>query len=760
MADIEFIGTLNRIRFSAQDSDFKIVEMNVDEITEGKVNMPYEFWDYLVVKGNFNVYPDTKYRVIAEIQHDPKWGEQYCVQYCQRETTVENMDLPQFKEFLNQITSYSDAIMDMYEDPRSIFREHDRKALMKVKGIGEAKAKSILALYDAEQDFGEAYAEFGKYGFSPEFTRKMVKLEGSPDLAINHFRENPYHFVKYSGVGFKMIDNKLLTHGFKVNDPRRVHAYIYGYFDDLSAEGSSWTTLEMLKNHLRQEIYKVDLKDTFEFIKKSEDFVVYKPKDQINITTKRYLDLEKSVGLNLIRLLNSKCGFNIKNAQKIVEQVESEQGWKYSDEQNDAIRQMLDKNVFLLQGLSGAGKTSTLNAVVRVLQKNNVSVATCALSGKAADNLKQITKKDGQTIHRLLGANAGRNFIYNSNNKLPYDVIVVDEVSMVNVELFNALVMAIKDGAKLIMIGDNAQLDPIGVGVMTGIMTSNVIPTVTLRQIHRQAQESAIVTHSLQYRKGEVPTELKRETELNKYGIKQDLGYIFTDNTDDSKINKSIFNLFVKGVKKYGVKNTQVLTPLTSSGKVNCHIINAMCQNLVNPYREGKKQVEIKISKNDSYFLRVGDRVINTTNNRDTTDPNGEFIIPIFNGNTGIIESIEIVMNNNEVSHKSMIINFDGVGRVLVEDHDIRSIQLGYCITVHKSQGSTIPCVLVALPYQYMLDSRELLYTALTRASKEAYLVTSPKTLNYTVKKTSKNVRRDNIALMIKLANKKVDKNV
>ncbi|MEY8736477.1 AAA family ATPase [Lactobacillus sp. AN1001] len=757
MDKVVFIGRLGRVRWSAPDSDFKIAEIIVSKLLEGEIDTPYDFLDYVIVKGDFTMRDGVNYKLTTEVEHSPKWGDQYKLLFLQRENPVEKMDKEQFKEFLNQLTKHGRKICEKYNDPREIFEKHNYDALCEVDGIGIATAEKLFVLYDNERDYSQAYAEFGKYGFTPEFTRKIVRFEKSVEKAVEHLEENPYYFMRYGGIGFKMIDNKALAQGMRVNDPRRVHAFIYDYFDDLESEGTSWVYTEDLHNHLRKEVYKVDIKDAMDFISKNDDFVVFKRSKGSCVAIRRLFDLEKQVGEELLRLLNSKCNFELKNAEKIIADIEKEQNWQYSVEQRQAIDLMLNKNVFLLQGLSGAGKSSTLNAVVKVFQENGISVSTCALSGKAADNLTQITGKEGRTIHSLLGAaidNNGSMFNYNKFNKLPIQVVILDEISMVNIDLFYSLISAINNGAKLIMVGDNAQLDSIGVGVMNGIMVSEVVPTITLKEIHRQAKESAVVTHSLDYRKGKIPSELEVKVGFKRYGKKQDLGYMFVDDNETTSINKRTYSIFAQAVKKYGIKDTQVITPLTATGTVNCFVINSMCQALVNPSKEQNSMLDVKIGKNMVYNLRVGDKVINTKNSRDTTDPTGQTIIPIYNGNTGIIRSIEIDEQDGKVKNRRMVIDFDGIGEVLVENSAIKNIQLGYCITVHKSQGFTIPCVIVAMPYHYKLDSRELLYTALTRASKEALLVTTAKALRFATKTTSKKVRHDNVSAMIKYAKK------
>lgn len=286
MSEVVFVGCLERVRWAASDSDFKIAEVSVSNVIEGEDMSPTDFLDYVIVKGDFTMREGVSYKITAEVEHNAKWGDQYKLLFLQRENPVEDMNKDQFKEFLGQLTKHAEKICNKYDDPREIFENHNYDALCEVDGVGTATAEKLFVLYDNERDYSQAYSEFGKYGFSPEFTRKIVRFEKSVENAVKHLEENPYYFMRYGGIGFKMIDNKALAQGMRVNDPRRVHAFIYDFFDDLESEGTSWVYVEDLRNHLRKEVYKVDIKDAMDFIAKSDDFVVFKRSKGSCVATK------------------------------------------------------------------------------------------------------------------------------------------------------------------------------------------------------------------------------------------------------------------------------------------------------------------------------------------------------------------------------------------------------------------------------------------------------------------------------------------
>ncbi|MCC4474210.1 ATP-dependent RecD-like DNA helicase [Limosilactobacillus reuteri] len=718
--------------------------LNIHEVISGEVKT--DEWGYVVLKGNMTFNQHTEYLIKCEFKDDPKYGPQYNYIFSKRSMLVEDMEIGEFNIFLTEITPFAKVISQKFDDPRVIFKNHDTKKLTTIKGIGPSIAKRLFDLYESQKDYSPAYLAFGQWGFSLSLTRKIVNSLRSVDAAIKWLKEDPYYFIKVKGIGFKTIDSKALEHGIKVNDERRVRAFIGHTIQEMENDGDSWIYLDDLAHFLKKEIFNIDIEKTIEWLKSSKDYVVYSREDKLAVASRKLFDIEKGTVHELFRLLNKPSSNEIKDVDQVIDHVENDQGWKYSDSQNQAIHKILGQKVTLLNGKGGTGKTSILSAVLKVFKANDMSVATCALSGKAADNLTQITGKRGSTIHRLLGFDFD-GFGFNKDNPLPYDVIVLDEVSMVNVELFYSLIQAIKSEAVLIMVGDSAQLDSIGVGVMRGILSTDVVPTVTLTKIHRQAENSAIVKHSLAYRAGQRPADLTMQS-WKKYGVNNDMGYVFEDTDGETKkVITDAIKLFKASLAKYKVQDIQILCPTI----INCGKLNQFAQTIANPYDESKEEYTVNAGKDNEYTLRVGDKVINTRNNYDTTDPNGEKSRPIFNGNTGTVTTIEVETNSKgNVKRVNTVIDFDGIGKVGLSDGELQAIQLGYAITVHKSQGSTIPCVIVALPFQYKLNSRELLYTAITRASKDAFLVTSPRTLTATIKKSSEKKHRDNLGALLK----------
>lgn len=734
---VEIVGSIERERY--RNGDFCIATMRVSEVRQGVLKRADD--GNVIFKGDMRMIPQKEYIIRGRYEDNKKFGPQYQFLSNRLKNPIEDMSAKEFRQFLTDLSPYGVRINKAYEDSRKIFEEHNLEALTAIDGIGNVRAKELLDKYDSQRDYSPVYVEFAKYGFSTKVAKRAIDYYSSIDTPVDRLKKNPYDLMEIPGLGFKKIDEKCLAHGIAENDPRRIKAFLIDYFEQLEMDSKSWISVSQLKAYLRNEIFNCDIAETFKKLNADKDFVIFEREAEKRIALRTIYEMEKKVAEELLRIKNGSSDVELQDVDKVIGDIEKEQGWSYSTEQRDAIDTMLKENVVILRGPGGVGKTTTLNAVIKVLRHNNISVATCALAGKAAENLTQVTGLRGQTIHRLLGIGSPFEL---KDQGLEYDVVILDELSMVNISLFSELVRTIPTGAKLIMVGDSAQLDSIGIGVMRDAIASGTISVITLNKIHRQAQESAIITHSLAFRAGNLPDGLSVKANWHMMGKRRDLGYVFED--DEKNLLGDACKIFKYALKQYDVKDIQIVSQTTR----NCLMLNKAAQQIANPQKDQDYYVVYE-GKEYEYTLRVGDKVINTRNNYRTPDADrSSAFLPIFNGNTGTIESIDLEKGNKGEESLRMIVNFDGIGRVVIDSGTVTNIQLGYAITVHKSQGSTIPCVIVALPFQYVLNTRELLYTAITRASKVCYLVTSMKTLRSTVKKTSGVKAKSNLVYFLK----------
>ena len=372
------------------------------------------------------------------------------------------------------------------------------------------------------------------------------------------------------------------------------------------------------------------------------------------------------------------------------------------------------------------GKSSTVAGVLSCLRED-YSFRQCALSGKASVNLRDITGQDGSTIHSLLGYNPGTGVAYHEDNPLTTDMVILDEASMVDIFLFEKLIRAIPTGAKFILLGDTNQLESIGVGnILMDLIDSEIIPVITFDEIHRQGAKSGIIPFSIEIAKGK--TRYKDNWVGQEIlGELQDLTIIGYKYDKDSLEDRPSVDLIIENFKKLykecrDISQIAVVVPTKANG-TGCYKINQLIQNIVLPPRRRGDGIELG-TKNQPFTIYRGDKVINLVNNYEV-EPN------IFNGNMG--EVISIDKDNNKA-----IIDFYNIGEVELSGEDLKNLDLGYAITCHKSQGSTIPYLIYCLDYShYVMLNRQQAYTGITRAKKKAIFIIETKAFNRAVR-TSK----------------------
>ena len=708
-----------------------------------------------ILKGDMIVQEFKEYKVTAEKDDsNPKYQDTYKAIQVSLNVDLSKGDVKDIRTFLESFLTkrQTDNILETLADPIKVMADNNVKELTKVSGIGVTTAERIIENFKRQEDLTEAFLFFGDYDISEKMVRKICDYFGSANVAVAKAKDNIYCLTNVKGIGFKVADRIFLSNPDNdFLDPRRIKAFTDFVFEEEFSIGNTYITPRTYGEKFRGMFENADFKVGVDYIKNSKKYVIYNHDGETRIALSRVLKLEiKCVDL-LNDLINAKSTIELKNADEIISNLEKEQGWSYAPEQLEAIHQLLDNNVSMLQGMAGTGKTTCAKAFLAVITQNNYNYMACALSGKASDNLTQVTGKKASTIHSLLCYD-GDKFKYNESNKLPTNVVILDELSMVNLEIFVSLLKAIPKGSKLIMLGDFGQLEAIGVSIMNPFIKSKSIPMTLLKNIHRQAEKSAIITHSIDYRRGKTPSNLDINPDgIGKtYGELEDLEYVFVES--DKEISAIALDRFSKAVKEYSLSDIQIICPTKSSGAVSVAMLNKHCQLIANPASNTKAEIVFDFNKNGESdenkikILREGDKVINVKNNRDTYSPDGD-TRPIFNGNTGIIKSIDVVEN-------SMVIDFDGIGEVQVSDSTLDSIELGYAITIHKSQGSTIKYVILALPYHYLLNSRELIYTGMTRAKDYQVIVTTKKALDRS--KNTTNVEKRNVNLELLLSDKSV----
>lgn len=727
MTNDKIVGVIRLSRMIFYRDNFGIASCELESLEEGAVDMPLP--TLITIKGTMpELIPHRQYKLIAHEIEDEKYGKQYQVDCVATAIIVDTEDEESKHRFLNMLFTEGqvEAMYAALADPFTALYEADAQKLVQIKGCGAITADRWIRTFRNEFSRYEFYKKLARYNFSPTRIDTLIDYYGSPTLTVQTIENNPYQLVEVPGFGWKTVDDLVQKSGNKRDDVSRIAAFINCWLDDQGSQGYSYVEPQDLMDAILINLGE-DTPDNLitDAIHKMQDSLWWND-DKTAIGLKKYFDLENRIAKELMRIKKSTPLYCDENWQDRVHALEKKQGWNFNQEQIGAIYTGVNNNLVLIHGLAGTGKSSTVSGILSVFPDKRV--AQTALSGRAASRMSEITGEEGFTIHRLLGYSPmskdpkfKQGFAYHDDNHLPYDIIILDEISMVDGSLFYNLLRAIPDGTKLIILGDSGQLESIGsCNIAHDLMLSPEIPSVALTEIHRQAQASAIITESIKVRQGKqiIPKDWAG-SEIR--GALQDLKLICY-----SDISNTYYSIMQEYSRLYEeIKDPQkieVIVPMKIRGAACTYKLNNAIQYLVNPPSKKKPSIQ-SFTAGQPTTLQVGDKVINVKNNYKTLTPDG-INRPIFNGQMGTVVSIVDGV---------LIVDFgENTGRVVIPRTHLSSIELGYCITTHKSQGSQFDHVIVGIDFNsYALLSREMLYTAITRAKKDCALVAQNKALRY-----------------------------
>lgn len=748
------------------DSYFTIASFDLVKEIDGEVEIHPIYKTFTVVGIMPYLMEDADYEISATEVENKKYGKQYQVNSI-------NLYLPNGieskegqKEFLDIIFTKL-QVKEMYEaldDPYMALKDGDISSLVKVKNCGMKTAVAWIDKFKTYMPLSNAMKELSEYGLTEALLRRIVNHYKSSDIAVEIIQNKPYKLIEVNGVGWHKCDEIAMKGGLKPDSPERIGTYILYYLQERANEGYSYIPADAnteIENGIVSKTQKpINFIDTMieffgddisdEALKGGLDYVndqLWFSDDRKFVGLKRIYDLEMSVAENLIRIKDGENDFKYSNWEDIIKQKEIDQGWEYNEQQIKGIKAVLENQVVVITGKAGTGKSSIVDAMIAVLQ--GYSYAQTALSGRAAARMAEITHEEGYTIHRLLGFPKGDRdhggFVFHEDNKLPRDIIILDEVSMVDGELFNRLVKAIKTGSKLIMLGDTGQLECIGcMNIAADLIASKEIVSIELSQIHRQAANSGIITESIKAREG---IQL-----IEKDWIGTEVRGKLNDLVLDCFSDKS--NTFYKVMQHASseledgtdIMDLMVIAPSykNESGVDN---LNAALQSLYNPDSPEKKEVFVQKSSK-AWILREGDKIINVQNDYYAKN---KFTAGIFNGNIGVVKNIDTNANTIAVDFQ------DIPGIMILPKKNWKDLELGYAITCYKAQGSQCKKVIVGLDFGSFIQlSREWVYTAMTRAIDKCYMVAQNNALRYAVSKNSISVKRTHLVKLLayKAANK------
>lgn len=553
--------------------------------------------------------------------------------------------------------------------------------LCEVQGIGKDKLEKIKASWDRQRGVRDVMVFLHGHGVSAAYAVRIYKQYGKK--SIEKVRENPYCLADdVFGIGFKMADQIASTLGYGRNDIRRCKAGVVYTLKELSNDGHCYSEREQLIATAKallsvEEKYISVAIDALE----AEKGIIVELGD---VFLPMYYYAEVGVANKLRRMIKDSGNDMLKGFD--IEKIETD-GIVYDDVQIAAISEALRSKVMVLTGGPGTGKSTTTNGIIAALELLKRKVLCAAPTGRAAKRLSEVTGKEAKTIHRLLGFTPSGGFDHDEDNPLDGDVLIVDEASMIDILLMNSLIKAVPQTMRLIFVGDIDQLPSVGAGnVLRDLIDSGIIPVVRLTRIFRQAQTSRIVTNAHRINRGEYPDVSNGK----------DADFFFIKDTDAEHAAAEIVNLVKNRLPKaygYEPKDIQVLVPM-KNGAAGTKNLNIALQEAINPDGE--------CITSGAFKYRVGDKVMQVRN---------DYKKNVFNGDIGFVKAIDAEEN-------VMTVTFGGED-VEYEKGDMGELTLAYACTIHKSQGSEYPVVVMPLLMShYVMLQRNLVYTGVTRAKK------------------------------------------
>lgn len=734
-------GIVENIIYQNKDTGYTVLELSTGE-------------ELLTSVGSFNsVSIGENICVKGEYVNHPLYGKQ--LKAISFKASIPN-DIVSLERYLSSGAikgvgpSIAHKIIQTFKDDTKRVIEEEPELLSKVKGISRKKAQDIAYQFEEKRDLRDAMIFLSQYGINGTLAVKLYKVYEDEIYSI--IKKNPYKLSEdVRGIGFKTADEIARKVGIEKDSEFRIKSAVE-YILYLNAEkGNTYMKVMDLFNETQ---FLLDIEIENDYFETLLSNMVIDRRIKIEHSTDVYLNyyykVEAEVAKRLLSINASVADLNYeKSTAEDFEKFFKEKNILLDEMQLLFIKKSIENGVSILTGGPGTGKTTTINGIIQFFGAKNLKISLAAPTGRAAKRMSETTGYEAKTIHRLLEVNgvvddkdgsSHGEFLRNEENPLEADVVIVDEMSMVDISLFNSLLKAIPLNCRLIMVGDIDQLPSVGPGnVLHDIIASEKFSTIKLEKIFRQAMESDIVKNAHKVNNGE---KIKLDNKSSDF--------FFIEESDAIHITARIWRLLSQKLPNYVDARTsdiQVITPM-KKGNLGTYKLNEDLQRALNPKAINKKEYELPNGK----ILREHDKVMQNKNDYKLDwIIKGMYDIPIetgkgvFNGDIG--EVIEIDKLNKKVE-----VLYDENRYVKYDFTDLDEIELAYAITIHKSQGSEYPAIVIPiLDVPRLLSNRNLLYTAITRAKKCVVIVGSEKALNYMIQ--NKNEVRRQTGLCEKLIN-------
>lgn len=696
---VTLTGTVEDVVFYNEDNGYIVVDLDCDG-------------ELVTVVGNLgDVREGESLTLLGEYINSPKYGRQFKAEVCER--SLPNTESA-VRKFLGSgviagigpamakriVTAFGSRTLEMIEN--------DPGQLSSIKGISPESAKKIGEDFRRIAGLRKAVTYFARYGLSPAVVAlAWKKFELNTVQAVE---DNPWCLC---GAGielpFREADRVARDMEFPMDSEERILAGILWCLRENANNGHTCIPENDLSDRVTYELQVSDKQFWNGLLMAEERGEITRcdKYDEKFVFLTEYYRAECTIAEKLAEMIKRRDGGEVDFSQEIAG-VELEQGIRYEALQREAINGCMNNHVFILTGGPGTGKTTTLNAVISLCRKRGLKMKLAAPTGRAAKRMADLTGAPAQTIHRLLEVDFSSKthaFKRREDNPLTCDVLIIDEMSMVDTLLMESLLRAIRPRTRLIMVGDSNQLPSVGAGnILRDLISGGRVPSVELKEIFRQAAQSLIVTNAHRIVEGGMPILNDRRND-----------FFFMESASEEDTLRLVVDLCKKRLPaSYGyspLEDIQVLCP-SRIGVVGTQNINKELQLALNPPAKGRSEVKF-----GNMLFRTGDKIMQTRNDYDVEWRKGaELSHGIFNGDIGLIRTADKVNNRLEI-------DFDG--RKAVYDAEMmKKIEHAYAVTIHKSQGSEYPAVIIPLPNGMdKLTYRNLLYTAVTRAKSTLILI-------------------------------------
>lgn len=690
----ELTGIVEKITFYNSANGFAVIELNTgDELITAVGSM-------------YDVRVGENLRLFGAFDHHATFGPQFKVkqlEHCTPTTQAAMLRYLSGGGVKGIGPALARRIIERFGDRAMEIIESDPLSLTVIRGISKEKALSFQKEYLKQIGVRELMVYLSRFEISADEALKAYRVLGPSSL--EKIKANPY-FLCREGLpfSFERVDAIAESLGFETDFSFRVYCGIEYVLRHNLSNGHVCVPLDKLVQ-ISAKLLSVELEGVSAAVLEmlgSGRLISYTHDDREFLYLPEYFRAESYVSQRIKMILNSRP-LAVKDMEKKIAEAEKSLSIKFENNQINAIKAVADTGILILTGGPGTGKTTTLNAVIRVFESAGLKVMLAAPTGRAAKRMTEVTGCEAKTVHRLLEAEFdedGRSvFCRNQHRPIECDLLIVDEMSMIDLFLFSNLMNALPLGCRLLLVGDSDQLPSVGAGnVLRDMIGSGSIPTVTLKTVFRQAMQSAIVTNAHKINAGELPDLAVRDSD-----------FFFLNCDNAGEVSDKIVELVTERLPKaYGYSASSDIQVLAPSRKMEAGTvaINNRLQATLNPKSKEKRELAFA-----SFVLREGDKVMQIRNNYDIewdrddgTDGKG-----VFNGDVGILEKVDLPLGIFTVRYD------DRVAVYPVEFAD--QLELAYAVTVHKAQGSEYPCVVMPIsdmPPQ--LRYRNLLYTAVTRA--------------------------------------------